>query len=190
MNTGARIRAARERLGWSQADLAKRASTSQANVHRVEAGQVEHSRYLAAILEALGLEDQVVQTAAHLVPVVGYVGAGSEIYSIDDHAKGAGIDQIEVPAGVMSLSTIAVIVRGDSMLPVYRNGDVLFYDRQFRGNLDHLVGKTCVVRLVDGRCLVKDLFKSKSSYVLTSHNAEPIFAAIDWAAPVIWVNKA
>lgn len=190
MDNGSRIRKARELLGWSQADLAKRAGTSQANVHRVEANLVAHSRHTAALLEALGLDDQVLKTAAHMVPVVSYVGAGAEIYSLDDHEKGGGIDQVEVPAGVMSLSTIAVIVRGDSMVPAYRDGDHLFYDRQFRGNLDALVGKSCVVRLVDGRCLVKDIFKSKNGYVLISHNADPIFDPIDWAAPVIWVKKA
>lgn len=191
MNSGDKIKFARERLGWSQAELAKRANTSQANVQRIESGLVKYSRHTAAIFEALGIQDNDAPTnQAQLVPMVGYVGAGAEIYSIDDHEKGNGLDEIEVPAGVMSLSSVAVVVRGDSMLPVYRSGDVLFYDRQFRGNLDHIIGKTCVIRLLDGRIFVKDLFKSGPAYILMSYNAEPIVAAIDWAAPIIWVKKA
>lgn len=125
------------------------------------------------------------------VPVVGYVGAGSEIYSIDDHEKGGGLDYVDAPPGGISKSSVALIVRGDSMLPVLEDGDIIYYDRQDNGEFTHLIGKNCVVRLQDGRTFVKKLQFSNGSYWLHSHNADPIIdPKIEWAARVLWVKKA
>lgn len=190
MSLGNRIKAARNRLDWSQEQLARAAGTSQQNIDRIESGKVRMSRSLPAILKALGLSEETPTIQPQLVPIVGYAGAAAEIFTIDDHEKGDGIDHVDVPAGVMSLSSVAVIVRGDSMLPVYRNGDVIFYDRQYKGNLDHLIGKTCIVRLLDGRTLIKDLYRTDGTYTLISHNAAPIMGVIEWAAPVVWIKKA
>lgn len=124
------------------------------------------------------------------VPLVGHVGAGAEIFSIDDHAKGGGLDEVERPLGA-SRSTVAVRVRGDSMKPAYKDGDLLYYDQQANGDLNHLIGADCVVRLADGRMFVKELRRSDGNYWLHSHNADPMFnVAIDWAAKVKWVHKA
>lgn len=190
MSVGSNIKAARLRLGWSQEQLARAAGTSQQNIDRIESGKVQMSRSLPAIKKALGLSEGETEIRPQLVPIVGYAGAGAVVIAIDDHAKGDGIDHVDVPAGVMSLSSVAVVVRGDSMLPVYRDGDVIFYDRQYRGNLDHLIGKTCVVRLLDGRTLIKDLYRTDGTYTLISHNAPPTSGVIEWAAPVVWIKKA
>lgn len=192
MSHGPEIKASRLRHGWSQENLAKMVGTKQQTIDRIEKGKILHSRWMPALLQVLGLEpEDEHHSANHQVPVVGYVGAGEIIYGIDDHAKGEGMGQIDVPSGIMSMGMVALIVRGDSMLPVYRNGDVVFYDRQFRGNLDNLIGKTCVVRLMDGRTLLKDIHKAGHlMYTLVSHNAYPITEPIDWASPVAWVKKA
>lgn len=125
------------------------------------------------------------------VTVVGMVGAGAEIFSIDDHMKGAGLDEVDVPPNGASDTTVAVILRGDSMEPAYSNGDIVYYDRVETGDLANLNGRTCVVRLSDGRTFIKRLFKSNGTYVLQSHNAEPIVvASVEWAARVLWVKKA
>lgn len=124
------------------------------------------------------------------VPVVGYVGAGAEIFSIDDHEKGAGMDYVDAPPGGISKSAVALVVKGDSMLPVFEAGDIIYYDRQDNGDLSHLIGKNCVVRLRDGRTFVKKLQHSNGAYWLHSHNADPIIdAQIEWAARVLWVKK-
>lgn len=122
--------------------------------------------------------------------MVGYVGAGAEIFSIDDHAKGGGLDEVERPLGA-SRSTVAVRVRGDSMRPAYKDGDLLYYDQQANGDLSHLIGADCVVRLTDGRMFVKELRRNGNGYWLHSHNADPMLdVVIDWAAKVKWVHKA
>lgn len=127
-----------------------------------------------------------------LVPVVGYVGAGAEIFSIDDHEKGGGLDEVEVPIPGMSLSSVAVRVRGASMEPAYYNGDLIFYDRNDNGDLMHLIGKECVVSLKDGRKFIKTLKRrSNGDWFLHSYNAEPILdIVIDWAAKVKVIQRS
>lgn len=123
------------------------------------------------------------------IPVVGYVGAGAEIVAIDDHAKGAGLDEIECPWDELAASTVAVRVRGDSMVPAYYDGDIIFYDDQHTDIL-HLLGKDCVVALTDGRRYVKQLRRTADGiWYLHSHNMDPILGVqIEWASKVrlIW----
>lgn len=124
------------------------------------------------------------------VPLVGVVGAGAEVFAIDDHMKGGGLEEVERPQGATD-STVAVKVRGDSMKPAYKDGDLLYYDTQANGDLDHLIGHDCIVRLTNGRTLVKELRRSAGRYWLFSHNDDPLLdVEIEWAAKVKWVLKA
>jgi Peptidase S24-like len=126
------------------------------------------------------------------IAAAGYVGAGAEIHAIDDHTNGAGIEMIDRPPGLRE-DVVAVIVRGESMYPVYRDGDVLFYARNDARDLVELVGVDCVVRTLDGRSYVKLLRRGsrRGVWTLTSHNAPDITdVRVEWAAPVRWIQKA
>jgi phage repressor protein C with HTH and peptisase S24 domain len=121
------------------------------------------------------------------IPVVGYVGAATEFFGFDDHAQGAGLDEIEAPPGVPD-EAVAVIVRGDSGYPAIRDGMVLIYWNKFE-NPASLVGEDCFVRLKDGRTLVKILERGaeEGRWTLASINAStpPIRdVEIEWAAPI------
>lgn len=121
------------------------------------------------------------------IPVVGYVGASTEFQGFDDHAQGAGLDEIEAPPGAPA-GAVAVIVRGDSGWPAIRDGNVLVYWDKYENPVD-LVGNDCFVRLKDGRTLVKLLERGSRDglWTLTSINAStpPIRdAEIEWAAPI------
>lgn len=125
------------------------------------------------------------------VQVVGVVGAGYQIFNIDDHAKGSGLEEVDPPVTGATPSMVALVVRGDSMEPAFSDGDTIFYDQIFEGDFAHLIGKHCVVRLGDGRTFVKRLYKSDGTYMLHSHNAEPIVTRdIAWVAKVLSVSKA
>jgi phage repressor protein C with HTH and peptisase S24 domain len=126
------------------------------------------------------------------IPVVGLVGAGYEIFPIDDHQKGGGLEEVDMPLPNMSPSTVAVRVRGTSMEPAYYDGDLIFYDRKDGGDLIHLLGRECVVALADGRIFIKILKRrSNGDWFLHSNNAEPILdIQIDWAAKVKVIQRS
>lgn len=192
MVIGTRIREARVSKGWSQAQLARIVGSTQQTVARLESGQTEHSPVLTKILHVFSLPGcQEDETLGQEVPIVGVVGAGAQIFSIDDHAQGAGLETTRIPAGLMGKDAVGVIVRGDSMEPVYGDGDILFYDKIHRADLGPLLGKEVVARLVDGRTLVKKLHMRNGVLVLESFNAAPIVAPlIEWAARVAFVQRA
>ena len=123
-------------------------------------------------------------------PLVGIVGAGSQITPIDDHAVGAGMDIVETPPN-RDEELIAVQVRGDSMYPVYWDGDVLFFARRDGAMIESCLNRECIVRLTDGATMVKVLRRGDGDgFRLESYNAPPIDdAEVEWAAPVAWVDK-
>jgi phage repressor protein C with HTH and peptisase S24 domain len=182
MGIGKQIKDARETRGWSQHELARVSKVPQSAIHRIEWEDTSTSKHVPVLLRALDLSPDRV---THEIPLVGYVGAGAEIFPMDS------LGYVEAPPGIAGPRTVAVQVRGDSMLPVYRDGDVIYYDRH--QDPADLIGRDVVVELMDGRCLVKQLFAGTSpgTWTLLSHNAAPIVDAhIEWAARVRWVQKA
>jgi len=121
--------------------------------------------------------------AQNVAPLVGFVGAGSEVYPIDDHAKGDGLEEIEAPFPV-SPHTVCVAVRGDSMMPVYEDGDLVGYSRA-PGDPAELLNRRCLAKLKDGRLFIKVLKRGSAPglFTLSSFNAPDIEdVALEWAA--------
>lgn len=184
MNLGQRIKAARKAQGLTQAQLAAQIGCAQADVYRIESGEVSHSKYLAQILTILHIAENERAT----IPVVGYVGAGSEVLAIDDHAKGDGIDEIEAPPGM--LNGIALIVRGNSMEPKYDDGEVIYIEKTLY-SLDALIGEICYIQLSDGRCYLKRLQHGSrpGTFTLISYNAPAILdVVVERAYPIAFTK--
>ncbi len=184
MTLGQRIRAARQAMKLTQAQLAEQAGCKQADVFRIESGEVSHSKYLAPLLKVLQLSDEI----RAMIPVVGYVGAGAEVFPIDDHTKGDGFEEIEAPPGM--LNGIALIVRGNSMTPKYDDGEVIYIEKTVF-SVDGLIGENCYIQLSDGRCFLKKLqYGSKPGlYTLISYNAPPIMdVPIERAYPIAFTR--
>lgn len=120
------------------------------------------------------------------VPVVGRVGAGQEMFPIDDHAMGDGIDMADAPPGVSPDSVVAVEVAGTSMHPIAA-GWLLFYRRDVYGVTDECINKLCVCQIKDGPTYVKEVrHGTNGKFTLTSWNAPPIEnVELAWAARVI-----
>jgi len=116
------------------------------------------------------------------VVVVGYVGAGAEVHVVDDHEKGGGLETVEVDFPIRP-GTVAVIVRGDSMLPIFEDGDLIGY-MEDSADPTTLIGKTCVVKLADGRSFIKKLKRGTEDglFTLVSANARDLEdVEIEWA---------
>lgn len=119
-----------------------------------------------------------------LVPLMGYVGAGQAVYPIDD----GGSEMVEAPPEA-SESTVAVRIRGDSMLPAFEDGWLLYYSRHLPPQ--EMINRRCVVQLADGRILVKTLRRGavQDVWTLTSTNAADIEdVVVEWAAPIDWIR--
>lgn len=130
------------------------------------------------------------RAASNTLPVVGFVGAGAEVFAVDDHAKGAGLEEVEAPPGCPK-EAVAVKVRGDSMMDRYAEGDTLIYWRQLPAQ--DLLYRTCVVGLEDGRRFVKQITPGEKpgTFTLLSSNAAPRKnERVAWAAPIEWIRPA
>jgi transcriptional regulator with XRE-family HTH domain len=198
----ARIRVLRKSLGLSQARFAKRVGVDQSNVSRWENGALPDDAHIVRLAELAGRHPAAFRYGripeagsepppTAMVPVVGYVSAGQEIFALDDHALGAGLEEVEAPEGVGEDPMVAVRVRGESMHPL-RAGWLLFYRRDQHGVPEACLNRLCIVKLAnDGPVLVKELQRGYRAghFVLSSWNAPPIEdVRLDWAAPVLSIR--
>lgn len=121
------------------------------------------------------------------VPVVGYIGAGTEVLPIDDFPKGEGLDEVPCPPGMNPERTVAAIVRGTSMEPLISDGWRIYYSRDPEQDVSGVVGKLCVVKISDGPTMLKNVRRGPTPgrFNLQSSNAATIEdALLDWASPV------
>lgn len=120
-----------------------------------------------------------------LVPVVGYVGAGAEVFAFDDYPQGGGLERVEGPPG--EDGCIAVVIRGDSQHPL-QEGWLIFYRRENGGIEEGTLGKLCVVKVTDGTTMLKTLRRGsrKGLWTLESWNAPPKEdVQLEWATRVL-----
>lgn len=120
------------------------------------------------------------------VPVVGYVGAGAAAHY---YAVSQGeLDRVPAPSDA-SQETVAVEIRGDSVGPLF-NQWLVFYDDVRSPVTSDLIGRLCVVGLLDDRILVKQIRRSRKypgRYELVSNSpTEPVMEGVEiaWAARV------
>lgn len=127
----------------------------------------------SSVEELIGAEDVV---------LAGRVGAGGNIIFEEEALRTA-----PRPPG-LGTAVEALEVVGDSMLPRYSDGDLIYISRKHDGMSDEYYGEYCAVRLTTGETYVKILARgSRPGYVtLRSLNAADIEdVEIDWATPVL-----
>lgn len=140
MGIGDDVRRERKARGWSQAELGKRIGISQVAIRKIEGGSSKKSKYLAEILDMLGLPQ------THKPPTVGdrayaaftkgenslvgernlpvfasaEAGGGAMVISSDP------VDYVRRPQPLENVKDgYALIVVGESMTPRYEPGDML-----------------------------------------------------------------
>lgn len=132
--------------------------------------------------EGAGPEDRA--SEQHMVPLVGYVGAGAETHFFGEQQE---LDRVPPPNPERATeNTVAAEIRGDSLGPFF-NGWVVSWNDVRRPVTTDLVGEICVVGLEDGRVLVKKLQRSKTRglFHLLSQFEPPILdVPVDWAAEI------
>ena len=124
------------------------------------------------------------------IAVAGRVGAGAEIDLFDAHAKGDGLYHVACPPQISPRGIVAVEVVGDSMVPTYQPGTVLFYSRASHESVPtEALGKICVCEDLDGKAWVKHIKPGTTEGTFSllsvnpeSHNMHGVI--LKWAAPV------
>lgn len=189
---GAKIRRLRKLLGESQAVFGERFGVEQATVSRWEKGEPvkrEFETNLARLANVSVAEFFHSGEGPRLIPVVGDISAGETFIPTDDEDENG--DYVQFSVGDDDL--IALRVRGNSMSPVYRDGDVIIGRRYGYRSLPELTGLDVIVRTRAGEGYLKRLLRdSKSKYRLRSYNAafdDIENVEIDWAAPVLWIKR-
>lgn len=193
---GEKIRRLRQALGETQASFAFRLGVEQPTVSRWEKGGVVDMKHQAQIAKLAGMSTaEFFQTKSEprLVPIVGYVSGGESFVPSGDIEQAAEIEHVML--AIPAEDQIAVRVRGDSMRPVYRNGDVIIGSRRNRRNLAVIVGKDCIVKTADGEGYVKVVHRGTMPGRFTLRSYNPAYTDIEnveleWAAPITHIVRA
>lgn len=128
---------------------------------------------------------------AHAVPLLGMAEAGAGGFFDDGgFPAGHGWDEIAFPA-LADEFAYALRVSGDSMLPLYRDGDVIIVSPAAPVRR----GDRIVVRTSEGEVMAKTLLrKTAAGLELGSFNAEHPprklkLGDVDWVARILWASQ-
>lgn len=126
------------------------------------------------------------------VAIAGRIGAGGSVAWMD---VGEEIDPdltVPRPPGITG-KLVALMVDGSSMLPKYRNGDIIYIQRSHEGVIEADIGEDCAVRLVTGETYIKQLVKGSEPerFTLRSLNAPDMEnVEVEWATPILFIMPA
>lgn len=129
--------------------------------------------------------------ATPTVPLLGFAQAGSGgFFDSGGFPAGQGWDEVRLPRADEN-GTYALEVSGDSMLPLYRDGDIVIVSpaEQLRR------GDRVVVRTKDGEVMAK-LLHRQTEKVLELHSLNPEHkprilqsSEIDWITRILWASQ-
>ena len=126
------------------------------------------------------------------VPIIGMAQAGAGGYFDDaGFPAGQGWDTVAFPGADVDEGAYALEITGDSMLPLYREGDIIIVSptAQIRA------GDRVVVKTHGGEVMAKTL-RRRTSLMIELDSANPDHppralpaAEVDWMARIIWASQ-
>ncbi|MDO9334972.1 MAG: helix-turn-helix transcriptional regulator [Caulobacter sp.] len=122
------------------------------------------------------------------VPIIGYVGAGAVAHFYE--LTQGELDRVRAPEWATA-ETVASEIHGASAGPWF-DGWIIFYDDVRSPVTPDLFGEPCIVGLVDGRVLFKEIRPAKAEGLFHLHSQfeEPILnAEVAWAALVKEIRR-
>ena len=193
-----------QRYGLTSSGLARKAGLDATTFNRSKRiGSDGRERWpstesIAKILAATGASfDQFMNAVrrgvapVHTIPLIGFAQAGSGGFFDDGgFPVGSGWDEVAFP-GVPDEKAYALEIAGDSMLPLYRDGDTIIVSPAAAVRR----GDRVVVKTVDGEVLAKQLKRQTAKTVeLASLNPEHpdrvlALSEIAFMARVIWASQ-
>jgi phage repressor protein C with HTH and peptisase S24 domain len=196
-----------ERYGFSASGLAKKAGLDPTSFNPSKRnGPDGRPRWptmesISRVLNASGASvDEFMELLAgkkgappkmRILPLLGFAKAGKGGFFDDSgFPAGSGWDEVEVP-GVTDTSAYALEITGESMMPVYREGDTIVVSP----GATLRKGDRVVVRTSDGQVMAKILQKQSARNIeLASFNPDhPVKTLeaknVDWMARIIWASQ-
>lgn len=169
----------REDNGWSQEQLAQKLQTSKQVISRYERGdRTPKISVVAEYAEKLGLSVNdfigeeslpsnivpISSISSHRIPMIGSVAAGEPILAEQEYET-----FIDAPMK----ADFALTIKGDSMVPTFLEGDVVYIRQQ--PDIDY-EGQVAVV-LFDDTATVKHIYRQENGLLLVSDNPQwkPMF---------------
>ncbi|HEX3747629.1 MAG TPA: helix-turn-helix domain-containing protein [Bryobacteraceae bacterium] len=193
----------RTALGLTQQDIADATNTNRGHISKLEAGKIGmNEEWMRKLGGKFGWTPSELLNDLR-IPIVGEVGAGGEVYPLDDlplmpkvidpaDEEYINCEWVEAPPGIFSTGIVALRVKGNSMLPFMPEGTVVYYAQRYDGGApDHCLASLCVVQMRDGRTLLKMVRKGQTHgrFDLQSYNMDTITdVELAWCAPVIFIK--
>ncbi|MCO5070937.1 MAG: helix-turn-helix transcriptional regulator [Rhizobiaceae bacterium] len=155
----------------------------------MEATSASLDEFVELVSGATEVKKQARKSAA--VPMIGFAQAGAGGFFDDaGFQPGDGFELVDVPENAGE-GAFALGVQGDSMLPLYRKGDILIVkpDATLRR------GDRVVVKTVKGEVMAKVLEKRTTKAIdLKSLNPEHpdrhlAVADVEWMARILWASQ-
>jgi len=138
MNISERIKIRRKKLGLTQAELAEIADCSQQTIQKLESGLINNPRNIEALAAALQTTPEflrfgvgeldnatVVASAGNYLPLISMVQAG--VWTEIQELPPLDVELYPCPIKCSQHSFI-VRVEGESMLPRFEEGDLIYVD--------------------------------------------------------------
>jgi transcriptional regulator with XRE-family HTH domain len=183
----AALRREMERQGIKAKKLAKAAGLGETAVRDI-LDKVDDPRIGTLIKIADALDIPASSLFGSQVPVLGKIGAGGCVLFEEADEP----ELVDRPPGAGG-RLMALRVTGDSMMPVYRDGDIIYVNRDHQGILPDYLGEECAVHTAEGGTFLKvlSLGSQPNRYTLRSFNAADMpDVEVIWATPVLFVMRA
>jgi phage repressor protein C with HTH and peptisase S24 domain len=194
-----------ERYGLSASGLAKKAGLDATSFNKSKRVAADgHLRWpstesIAKVLDATNATvDEFIQLLGkgegrrqQPLPLIGYAQAGAGGFFDDGgYPAGSGWDEVNFP-GIEDAQAYALEVTGDSMMPLYRDGDRLIV----APNESVRVNDRVVVKTVDGEVMAKEL-KRQTAKVIELRSLNPAhddltlpLDKVAWMARIVWASQ-
>ena len=128
---------------------------------------------------------------AQRVPVIGYAQAGASGFFDDaGYPTGSGWDEVLFPS-IGDPNAFALEIQGDSMEPVYRDGDIIVVSP----GASIRRGDRLVVKTKDGEVMAKELRRQSARRIelesLNKEHEDRVIEAgdVEWMSRIIWASQ-
>ncbi|HFZ1920604.1 TPA: LexA family protein [Serratia marcescens] len=138
MNLASRAKKRRLELNLTQAEVAQRAGVAQQSIEAIENGKTRKPRNLIPLATALQCDPKWLllggdvvtdyNYGARKVPILSYVQAG--LFAAEESLEIDGDFEYVLTTAELSERSFALRIRGDSMEPEFKEGDIVIIDTE------------------------------------------------------------